>query len=117
MQFVRHGPDIPERLLQLHEDKRVVFFCGAGISYPARLRGFSGLVDKLHQTRARRIPELSGIRTRFTVRMDHGIVIVCCAPRSVEMRRTRVGLLSHRYCAVSSNPLAKIGASGMIHCA
>jgi hypothetical protein len=31
MQFVRHGPDIPERLLQAHEDGRVVFFCGAGI--------------------------------------------------------------------------------------
>jgi hypothetical protein len=27
----------------------VVFFCGAGISYPARLPGFSGLVDKLYQ--------------------------------------------------------------------
>lgn len=49
MQFVRHGPDIPERLLQLHEDGRVVFFCGAGISYPARLPGFSGLVDRLYQ--------------------------------------------------------------------
>ncbi|SFN06948.1 anti-phage defense-associated sirtuin Dsr1 [Dokdonella immobilis] len=48
MQFVRHGPDIPERLLQAHEDGRVVFFCGAGISYPARLPGFSGLVDKLY---------------------------------------------------------------------
>jgi NAD-dependent SIR2 family protein deacetylase len=34
VQFVRHGTDIPERLLQLHEDGRVVFFCGAGISDP-----------------------------------------------------------------------------------
>lgn len=49
MQFVRQGPDIPERLLQAHEDGRVVFFCGAGISYPARLPGFSGLVQKLYQ--------------------------------------------------------------------
>ncbi|MBL8541415.1 MAG: SIR2 family protein [Betaproteobacteria bacterium] len=49
MQFVRHGPDIPECLLQLHEDGRVVFFCGAGVSYPARLPGFSGLVDRLYQ--------------------------------------------------------------------
>jgi len=47
MQFVRNGPDIPERLLQAHEDGRVVFFCGAGISYPAHLPGFSGLVEKL----------------------------------------------------------------------
>lgn len=49
MQFVRNGPDVPERLLQSHEDGRVVFFCGAGISYPARLPGFSGLVDRLYQ--------------------------------------------------------------------
>ncbi|MBW8311122.1 MAG: SIR2 family protein [Rhizobium sp.] len=52
MQFVRRGPDIPERLLQAHEDGRVVFFCGAGISYPAHLPGFSGLVDKLYTTLA-----------------------------------------------------------------
>ncbi|GIX25497.1 MAG: hypothetical protein KatS3mg122_2728 [Caldimonas sp.] len=48
MQFVRHGPDIPERLLQAHEDGRVVFFCGAGISYPARLPGFARLVEKVY---------------------------------------------------------------------
>lgn len=48
MQFVRHGPDIPERLLQAHEDGRVVFFCGAGISYPAGLPGFGELVERLH---------------------------------------------------------------------
>ena len=48
MQFVRGGPDVPERLLQSHEDGRVVFFCGAGISYPAGLPGFAGLVDDLY---------------------------------------------------------------------
>src|SRR5579871_6186273 len=47
-QFIGNGPDIPERLLQAHEEGRVVFFCGAGISYPARLPGFEGLVDKLY---------------------------------------------------------------------
>lgn len=47
-QFIRNGPDIPERLLQAHEDGQVVFFCGAGISYPARLPGFGGLVAKLY---------------------------------------------------------------------
>jgi hypothetical protein len=49
MQFVKQGPDIPERLLQLHEEGRVVFFCGAGISYPANLPGFSGLVKSLYE--------------------------------------------------------------------
>ena len=48
MQFVKGGPDIPERLLQAHEDGRVVFFCGAGISYPAGLPGFRGLVEELY---------------------------------------------------------------------
>lgn len=48
MQFVRHGPDIPERLLQAHEDGRVVFFCGAGISCPAGLPSFGELVERLH---------------------------------------------------------------------
>lgn len=47
--FVNNGPDIPERLLQAHEEGRVVFFCGAGISYPAGLPGFSGLVHKLFE--------------------------------------------------------------------
>ena len=52
MQFVRNGPEVPERLLQAHEDGRVVFFCGAGISYPAGLPGFADLVDKLYATLA-----------------------------------------------------------------
>ncbi len=48
MQFVRNGPDIPDSLLEAHEDGRVVFFCGAGISYPAALPGFHGLVKALY---------------------------------------------------------------------
>ena len=49
MQFITNGPDIPEELLQAHEEGRVVFFCGAGISYPAGLPGFDGLVDEIYQ--------------------------------------------------------------------
>ena len=48
MQFVKGGPDIPERLLQAHEDGRVVLFCGAGVSYPAGLPTFAGLVEQLY---------------------------------------------------------------------
>ncbi len=48
MQFITDGPDIPDALLEAHEDGRVVFFCGAGISYSARLPGFAGLVKKLY---------------------------------------------------------------------
>jgi hypothetical protein len=49
MQFVRNGPDIPNSLLEAHEDGRIVFFCGAGISYPAALPGFRGLVKTLYE--------------------------------------------------------------------
>jgi NAD-dependent SIR2 family protein deacetylase len=49
MQFVTHGPDIPDALLQAHEEGRVVFFCGSGISYPAGLPGFTGLVEQIYQ--------------------------------------------------------------------
>lgn len=48
MQFVANGPEIPNELLQAHEDGRVVFFCGAGISYPADLPGFDGLVKRIY---------------------------------------------------------------------
>jgi len=47
MQFIKNGPDIPDRLLHAHEDGRVVFFCGAGISCPAGLPGFEELVRKV----------------------------------------------------------------------
>lgn len=49
MQFITNGPDIPDSLLQAHEEGRVVFFCGAGISYPAGLPGFKGLVDEIYR--------------------------------------------------------------------
>jgi len=48
VQFVNNGPDIPEKLLQAHEEGRVVFFCGAGISFPAKLPGFGKLVWDLY---------------------------------------------------------------------
>ena len=36
MQLVAKGPDIPDALLQAHEEGRVVFFCGAGHFLPCR---------------------------------------------------------------------------------
>lgn len=47
MHSLRDGPDVPDRLIQAHEDSNVVFFCGAEISRPAGLPGFPGLASKL----------------------------------------------------------------------
>lgn len=49
MQFLRNGPDIPSALLNEHEDGHVAFFAGAGISRPAGLPGFGGLVTALFE--------------------------------------------------------------------
>jgi hypothetical protein len=49
MQFIKGGPDIPDALIQTHEEGRLIFFCGAGISYPAGLPGFKGLVDAVYR--------------------------------------------------------------------
>ena len=48
MQLVASGPELPDALLQAHEDSRAVFFCGAGISFPAGLPSFKGLVDDIY---------------------------------------------------------------------
>lgn len=48
MQFIANGPDIPDKLLQSHEEGKLAFFCGAGISYPAGLPGFKGLVEDIY---------------------------------------------------------------------
>ena len=46
MRFIKHGPEVPDELVHAHEEGKVVFFCGAGISYPAKLPGFSELTRR-----------------------------------------------------------------------
>jgi NAD-dependent SIR2 family protein deacetylase len=51
MRFLPDGPSIPDELLESRDQGDVIFLCGAGISQPAGLPGFSKLarlvVDKL----------------------------------------------------------------------
>jgi hypothetical protein len=49
VQFIPNGPNIPEELLQRHEEGRVLFFCGAGLSCPAGLPVFGDLIDRLRE--------------------------------------------------------------------
>ena len=75
MQFVRNGPDIPERLLQAHEDGRVVFFCGAGISYRAGLPGFKGLTEQIFK-RLHMVPDPAEKAAMAAGRFDVAIGIL-----------------------------------------
>lgn len=73
MQFITHGPDIPDALLQAHEEGRVVFFCGAGISYPAGLPGFKGLVEQIYRLNGTTLSEIEREvfeRGQFDATMD-----------------------------------------------
>ncbi|MBR6124791.1 hypothetical protein IKQ19_14540, partial [Candidatus Saccharibacteria bacterium] len=49
VKFFEGAPEIPVKLLQLHEEGKVVFFCGAGISYPAGLPDFYNLTKQIHR--------------------------------------------------------------------
>ena len=75
MQFFKDGPEIPERLLEAHEDGQVVFFCGAGIGYPARLPGFKGLVDELYN-RLAPVPDAEQEAAREAGQFDTAIALL-----------------------------------------
>ena len=47
MQFIRGGPNVPQKLIEACEDGQVVFFCGAGISCNAGLPLFEELVEAI----------------------------------------------------------------------
>lgn len=73
MQFIQYGPDIPDALLQAHEEGRVVFFCGAGISYSAGLPGFKGLVDEIYRnvgTVPNQLEENAYFRAQYDATLD-----------------------------------------------
>lgn len=73
MQFVTNGPDIPDALLQAQEEGRVVFFCGAGISYPAGLKNFKWLVDEIYRvcgTRQTRLEKKAYEKDQFDTTLN-----------------------------------------------
>ncbi|MCT9827415.1 anti-phage defense-associated sirtuin Dsr1 [Pseudomonas veronii] len=92
-QFVQNGPTIPERLLQAHEEGRVVFFCGAGISYPARLPGFRGLVEELYR---RLEPNASGVQKLAikSKQYDTAVGLLEAVVGRERVRRTMVSILT-----------------------
>lgn len=57
MQIIFKQINVPDELIQAHEDGQVVFFCGAGISFPAGLPGFHGLVCQTYEELGSRYDE------------------------------------------------------------
>ena len=51
MKFIarKGSPDIPLDVLEAQESDKLVIFCGAGISRPARLPGVEGLVKMVYK--------------------------------------------------------------------
>lgn len=48
MRFIENGPILPDELLEAHDEGRVVFFCGAGVSMAyAKLPSFVGLAEQV----------------------------------------------------------------------
>ena len=48
-ELINDGPFIPDVLMNLQEEEKVVFFCGAGISVETGLPGFPGLVHHVYK--------------------------------------------------------------------
>ncbi|MFC1682733.1 SIR2 family protein [Candidatus Zixiibacteriota bacterium] len=60
MKFIarKGAPNIPLELIEAQESGNLVFFCGAGVSYPAGLPGFADLVENVYVNLAREKTEL-----------------------------------------------------------
>ena len=57
MRFVSGGPDVPDNLRRAHEEGKVIFFCGAGISVPAGLPLFQELAKKMFEAAKIALPD------------------------------------------------------------
>lgn len=49
MKFIAKGPDIPLDIIKALDDDKLVFFCGAGVSYKAGLKDFRWLVKEIYK--------------------------------------------------------------------
>ncbi|MBS4049311.1 MAG: SIR2 family protein [Alphaproteobacteria bacterium] len=48
-ELIKGGPVLPVELLRLHDEGKVVFFCGAGVSMATGLPSFAKLVDDIYE--------------------------------------------------------------------
>lgn len=81
MQYIPNGPQIPDELIQAHQDGRVVFFCGSGISIPCGLPDFCDLVKQIYE-RLNQVPTDLESKLKDTKQFDQLI-------ESLEKRKSR----------------------------
>ena len=87
MQYIPNGPQIPDELIQAHQDGHVVFFCGSGISIPTGLPNFCGLVKQIYKNlNAKKTP----IEDKLNKREEYDRVL-----ESLEKRMTRENVRKH----------------------
>ena len=81
MRFLANGPSIPNELLLAHDQDRVVFFCGAGVSRAkAELPGFFGLAEAVTQS--------------LGVQQDNPVMKLIAESREIGERTRVEGLIS-----------------------
>ena len=94
MKFIarKGAPDIPLELIEAQENDELVFFCGAGVSYPSGLPGFGGLVEAVYQNLHQEKDELEeqAIKAGF---YDRALGLL--EARTEEGNTTRINLVRH----------------------
>ena len=106
MRLVQDGPDIPDRLIQAHEEGEVVFFCGAGVSFPAGLPGFRDLVSQVYthigaamsgpESEAFKADQYDSVVQLLERRVDSGLVRSAIETILTPPRMTKRRLATHR---------------------
>ena len=91
--LINNGPDIPDELLHAHEEGRVVFFCGSGISVPAGLPLFNGLVKRIHEEVGVQCPDSENAQLDSVL---HSLEKTFVGGR-VEVRKTLPKILAPNY--------------------
>lgn len=120
MQFVTDGPIIPTEVLRAYEERRLVFFCGAGISLYTDVPEFKGLVKHLSDTC--RVPiadageQTVGPRDRAFQQADYDLALELlerALPDPAPMRRAAIDRLTKPFDGVLRLHQALLGLSGV----
>lgn len=97
MQLIANGPDVPEDLRWAHEDGRVVFFCGSGISMGAGLPDYRGLVRRVWKEVGNNTPDIEEKRFMRAQRYDAALGYLEAKLSNAMTMRNGVATVLSRY--------------------